>query len=126
MTGKAFWTATWIALLVILHFTLRPMLAWRAQVDFLIVALLLIAVTARPAIAAFCGFIIGVFTDSLSPAAFGAGAMAMTLVGFGSSWLKSVFFTENLALNAGFIFLGKWVFDLIYVLIEHRLSTGGK
>ena len=120
--SRSFWTAAWLVALVVLHYTLRPLLAWRVQVDFLIIALLVIAVSARPAIAAFVGFMIGVVTDSLSPAAFGAGALAMTLVGFASSWLKSVFFTENLALNAAFVFLGKWAFDLVYVLAEHRLG----
>lgn len=120
--SRSVWTAVWLVALVVLHYTLRPMLAWRVQVDFLIIALLVISVSARPAIAAFVGFVLGVVTDSLSPASFGAGALAMTLVGFASSWLKSVFFTENLALNAAFVFLGKWLFDLVYVLAEHRLG----
>ncbi|MCX5755569.1 MAG: hypothetical protein NTX19_05550 [Gemmatimonadetes bacterium] len=120
--SRSFWTAAWLASLMVLHFTLRPMLDWRVQVDFLIIALLLVAVTARPAIAAFFGFALGMVTDSLTPAAFGAGALAMTLVGFASSWLKSAFFTENLMLNAGFVFLGKWAFDVIYILAEHRLG----
>lgn len=120
--SRSFWTAALLAVLVVLHYTLRPLLAWRVQVDFLIIALLVISVTTRPAIAAFFGFVLGVVTDSLSPAAFGAGALAMTLVGFASSWLKSVFFTENLALNAAFVFLGKWLFDLVYVLAEHQLG----
>ena len=120
--SRSFWTAAWLVALVVLHYTLRPLLGWRVQVDFLIIALLVVSVSSRPAIAAFVGFLLGVVTDSLSPAAFGAGALAMTLVGFASSWLKSVFFTENLALNAAFVFLGKWLFDLVYVLAEHRLG----
>jgi rod shape-determining protein MreD len=119
---RTLWTAAWFVVLVLLHYTLRPMLAWRVQADFLVIALLLIAVRARPAIAAFCGFALGVATDSLAPGAFGAGALAMTLVGFASSWLKSMFFAENLALNAIFVLLGKWAFDLVYVLAEHRLG----
>ena len=121
-TVRALWTAAWFVVLVLLHYTLRPMLAWRVQADFLVIALLLIAVRARPAITAFCGFALGVATDSLAPGAFGAGALAMTLVGFSSSWLKSLFFAENLALNAIFVLLGKWAFDLVYVLAEHRVG----
>ena len=34
----------------------------------------------------------------------------MTVVGFAASWLKAVFFADNLALNAFFFFLGKWVY----------------
>lgn len=119
---RVLWTAAWLVGLVVLHYTLRPLLAWRVQVDFLIIALLLISVSARPAIAAFIGFLLGVVTDSLHPAAFGVGALAMTLVGFASSWLKSVFFTENIALTGAFVFLGKWLFDIVYVLAEYRVS----
>lgn len=120
--ARILWVTAWVALLVLLHYTVRPMLAWRVQVDFLVVALLLIAVRARPAVAAFVGFALGVVTDALTPGAFGAGALAMTLVGFASSWLKAAFFTENLLLNAAFVFAGKWAFDLVYLVVERRLG----
>jgi rod shape-determining protein MreD len=45
----------------------------------------------------------------------------MTAVGFGASYLKAVFFADNLVLNAFFFFLGKWVFDIIYFLGEQRV-----
>ena len=45
----------------------------------------------------------------------------MTIVGFGASWLKAVFFADNLALNAFFFFLGKWVFDILYFIGEQRV-----
>ena len=37
---------------VVLHYTLRPLLGWRAPMDFLILALLLASVRVRPATAA--------------------------------------------------------------------------
>ena len=120
--GRSLWIAAWIVGLVLLHYTVRPLLTARVQVDFLIIALLLIAVRARPAVAAFAGVLIGVATDAMTPAAFGAGALAMTLVGFTASWLKSVFFSEHLALNATFVCAGKWAFDLVYVLAERRIG----
>ena len=46
----------------------------------------------------------------------------MTIVGYLASWLKAVFFADNLALNAFFFFLGKWVFDVIYFIVERRLG----
>jgi hypothetical protein len=46
----------------------------------------------------------------------------MTVVGFGASWLKAAFFADNVALNGIFVFLGKWVFDLIFLVAEHRLQ----
>ena len=33
----------------------------------------------------------------------------MSIVGFAASWLKAVFFADNLALNGFFLFLAKWV-----------------
>jgi rod shape-determining protein MreD len=104
------------AILIVLHYTLRPLLSWRASIDFLIVALLVGAVRLRPGAAAIYGFALGLLSDSLGVSAFGAAALGMTLVGFSASWLKAVFFADNLALNGFFFFLGKWAFDLIYVL----------
>jgi rod shape-determining protein MreD len=109
-------------LLVALHYTLRPVLAWRASIDFLVIALLLVAVRTRPGAAALAGFALGVLSDSLTPESFGAGALAMTIVGFGASWLKAAFFADNIALNGVFIFAGKWAFDTIFLLAEHRLK----
>jgi len=108
-------------ILIVLHYTLRPLLAWRASIDFLLIALVFGAVRMRPAWAAVYGFLLGLATDSLSLGAFGAGALAATIVGFSASWLKAVFFADNLALNAFFLFIGKWVFDLVYVLMERRM-----
>lgn len=110
--------------LVLLHYTLRPLLGWRASPDFLIIALLLIAIRVRPGTAAILGLAMGVVADSLQPHAFGAGALGMTLVGFGASWLKAVFFADDVFLNAFFFFLGTWAFDLVFLLAEHRLGGG--
>ncbi|MEP6509010.1 MAG: rod shape-determining protein MreD [Gemmatimonadales bacterium] len=114
-------TATFL-ILVILHYTLRPLLGWRAPMDFLVLALLLAAIRVRPAAAAIIGLILGIVSDSLTPESLGAGAVAMTVVGYLASWLKAVFFADNLALNAFFFFLGKWVFDVIYFSVEQRLG----
>lgn len=109
-------------ILVLLHYTLRPLLGWRAPMDFLVLALLLAAIRVRPAAAAIIGLILGIISDSLTPESLGAGAVAMTVVGYLASWLKAVFFADNLALNAFFFFLGKWVFDVIYFSVEQRLG----
>src|SRR5688500_20228732 len=114
-------TALVCIILSALHYTLRPLLGWRASVDFLLIALVFGAVRMRPAGAAIYGFLLGLSADSLALGAFGAGALAGTLVGFAASWLKAVFFADNLALNAFFLFIGKWLFDLVYVLMEQRM-----
>jgi rod shape-determining protein MreD len=109
-------------ILVLLHYTLRPLLGWRAPMDFMILALLLASIRVRPAVGALIGLALGIVSDSLTPDSLGAGAVAMTVVGYLASWLKAVFFADNIALNAFFFFLGKWVFDLIYFIVEHRLG----
>ena len=111
------------ALLVVLHFFLRPLLGWRVTMDFLIIGVLLLAVRVRPGAAALIGFATGLVADSLSPGSFGAGALAMTIVGFGASWLKAVFFADNVFLHAFFFFLGKWAFDVLFVLAERNGSV---
>ena len=110
------------AVLVTLHYTLRPLLGWRAPVDFLVVAVLLTAVRVRAGTAAVVGFLTGVAADSLTPESFGCAALAFTLVAYLASWLKAVFFADNFALNAIFFFLGKWGADLVIVIAERRLK----
>jgi rod shape-determining protein MreD len=114
-------TAIVCLILIVLHYTLRPLLGWRAAIDFLLIALIFGAVRMRPAGAAIFGLVLGLSADSLAMGAFGAGALAATVVAFAASWLKAVFFADNLALNAFFLFIGKWVFDLVYVLMERRM-----
>jgi rod shape-determining protein MreD len=109
-------------ILVLLHYTLRPLLGWRAPMDFLLLALLLASIRVRPAAAALIGLAMGIVSDSLTPESLGAAAIAMTIVGYLASWLRAVFFADNLALNAFFFFLGKWTFDIIYFLVEQRLG----
>jgi hypothetical protein len=94
-------------ILVLLHYTLRPLLAWRAGPDFLILALLLVAVRVRPGIAAVVGLGLGLMADS---------------IGFGAAWLKAVFFADNLVLNGMFFFVGKLTFDIVYLFTERRLG----
>ncbi|MBL8996028.1 MAG: rod shape-determining protein MreD [Gemmatimonadales bacterium] len=108
--------------LLVLQYTVRPILDWRAGIDFLVIALLVLAVRVRPGAAAAAGFAIGLIADALTPEAFGAGALAMTLVGFAASRLKAGFFAENIWLNAVFVFVGKVAFDVVYALAEQRLG----
>ena len=104
-------------ILVTLHYTVRPLLGWRASIDFLVIAVLLLSVRMRPGAAAALGFITGLVSDSLTPDTLGAGALAMSVVGFAASWLRAVIFADNVVLHAFFFFIGKWVFDLIYLII---------
>jgi rod shape-determining protein MreD len=106
-----------MALLVVLHFYLRPRL-WSARVspDFLLIALVFFAMRAGPGAGALAGFVVGVVNDALTPAAFGAGALAHTVVGYLAAWGRAIFFADNLLVNAAFVAVALWVRDLLLLL----------
>jgi rod shape-determining protein MreD len=111
-------------LLLVLQFYLRPRL-WDARVspDFLLVALMLFSMRTSPGVAALAGFAVGLIADTLTPARFGAGALAHTLVGYLAAWGRSVFFADNMLVNSGFVAAGLWLRDLIGLLAsgsDHR------
>ncbi len=113
-----------VLVLVVLQFAVQPLMPWRVSPDFLVMAVLYAAVRMRPGSAAVLGFAVGLATDSLALSGFGAGALAMAVVGFGASWLKGMFFADNVAIYAAFLFLGKWAFDIVSVLAQHQMSFG--
>src|SRR3990172_7055499 len=104
-------------LLVALHFYARPRV-WdsRAAPDFLLLGLMLFAIRARPGMAALAGFLVGLVTDVLTPAHFGAGALAHTIVGYLAAWGRAVVFPHNLMVNAGFFAGSVVVRDLIMLI----------
>lgn len=122
MSLRTVGVALMLVVLLILHFTLRPLLDWRAGVDFVVIGTLLVAVRSRPGVAALVGFALGLAIDAMSPTSLGAGTLAMTLVGFSASRLKAAFFADDVLLNAIFVFVGKAMFDVIYLLAEGRLG----
>lgn len=111
-------------LLVVLHYTVRPLLGARISIDFLVIAVLLTAVHVRPGVAAVIGFMTGLIADSLTPLSFGAGALAMSAVGSSASWLKATVFADNMLLQAIFFASGKLAFDVLYLVVERRLRFG--
>jgi rod shape-determining protein MreD len=112
-----------LLLLLVLQFILRPLLGdARIAPDFLFLALMVFAVRARPGQGAVAGFLVGLLTDALFPAAFGAGALAHTAVGYFAAWGKAVFFADNLFVNAAFFFLGSWIRDFLVLLFGQHMS----
>ena len=103
--------------LVLMHFTVRPLL-WndRLAPDFLLLALMFFAIRSRPANAAVAGFTVGILADALSPVAFGAGALAHTVVGYLQAWGKAIFFPDNLLVTSGFLFFGCWLRNFLVLL----------
>ena len=112
-----------LAGLVVLHFTVRERFGDdRIAPDFLLLALLIYTIRAQPGRSAAAGFVIGLLRDALTPASFGAGALAHTLIGYLSSWAKAVFFAENVFVNGCLFFAGTWVRNLIVLIASGRLS----
>jgi rod shape-determining protein MreD len=111
------------AVLIALHFYVRPRV-WDSRVapDFLVLALMLIATRARPGVAAVAGFVVGLITDVLTPAHFGAGALAHTIVGYLAAWGRAVFFPHNLVVNAGF-FAGAVILRNLILLVASGASA---
>jgi rod shape-determining protein MreD len=114
-----------LALLVAAHFVVRPRLGDpRFAPDFVLVALLFLATRVRPMAGTIAGFLVGLVTDAVSPTAFGSAAVALTVVGYLSGWLKAVVFADNLLVNALFVFVAAWARDAIQVLVAHQLQGG--
>ena len=112
-----------LALLVVLQFSIRSRLGnERVAPDFLLLALLIYTIRARPGASAVVGFVVGLVSDALSPASFGAGALAHTVVGYLSSYAKAVFFAENLLVNGGLIFAGTWLRNLIVAIASGKFA----
>jgi rod shape-determining protein MreD len=84
--------------------------------DFLLIALVLFAMRSGPGAGALAGFAVGIVNDALTPAAFGAGALAHTVVGYLAAWGRAVFFADNMLVNAAFVAVALWVRDLILLL----------
>ena len=103
--------------LLVLQFYLRPRLGnARLSPDFLLIALILFAMRSGAGAGALAGFLIGLIEDTLTPARFGAGALAHTLVGYFAAWGRAVFFAENMLVNAAFVAVGLWFRDLIVLV----------
>jgi len=103
--------------LVLMHFTLRPLLGNdRLAPDFLLLALMFFAIRSRPSKAAIAGITVGILADALSPVAFGAGALAHTVVGYLQAWGKAIFFPDNLLVTTGFLFFGSWMRNFLVLL----------
>jgi rod shape-determining protein MreD len=119
--GSILRTVICCVILIMLHYTVRPLLGWRAPIDFMLIAALFGAVRMRPGMAAMYGLFLGLVSDALAVNGFGAAALGMTIVAYTASWLKAVFFADNLALNAFFLFVGKWLFDIVVVLASRRI-----
>ena len=117
--------AAGIMVLLLLQHTLRPLLGWRIEVDWQVIALVLVALRSRPGVAALLGFTLGVITDAMVPAAFGASALSLTLVWYAAARVRTGFFGASAMVGTVIIGLGKYLTDLAVVMADDRLTGLG-
>lgn len=110
-------------LLILAEFGVRPLLPDRADVDFALIAVIFSAAQLRPGFSALVGFGTGLILDSMSPTTFGLHALVFALVAYVASRLRAVFFTGHIGLTAIFVFVGKWLSEIVFVVLGG--SSGG-
>jgi rod shape-determining protein MreD len=114
-----------VSVLIIAHFVLRPLLGDRIEIDFLVLALLLLSIRVRPGVGAVLGLLMGAASDAAAPAGFGSAMLALTLVGYITSWLKAAFFAENAVLDGIVIFASAWAVIVMRLLLSGRAFETG-
>ncbi|HEX7118925.1 MAG TPA: rod shape-determining protein MreD [Longimicrobiales bacterium] len=126
MTASRAWTYwAFIALLVALNFTLHLAIGIGATApDLLTVALLLAARRLGGVAAAALGLVLGLLRDALSLVAFGADAVALTVLGYLGARSRDLFVGETLTFVALYLFAGKWLHDVIYYLVAGAAVRG--
>jgi len=118
-SSTGFWI--FIIVLVVLHFGVHVALGMRGLApDFLTIALLLGARRLSGAGAAGLGLGLGLLNDALSLTAFGALAVTYAIVGFLGARSRDMFEGDSLLFVAAYIFLGKWVRDLLYQFLARN------
>lgn len=126
MSGGRSWPYwIFIALLVLTYFTLHLGLGLAAEVpDLLTVAVLLGARRLGGAGAAALGLALGLLRDSLSLVAFGADAIALTIIGYVGARSRDFFIGDSLLFVAVYLFVGQWAHDILYYLLAGSAMRG--
>jgi rod shape-determining protein MreD len=108
---------TWIlvAVLVFLHFLLHVGFGYgRGAPDLLTIGLLLAAREVGLGAGAALGLVFGLLEDALSVLAFGANAVAMTVVGILGASTRDLFVGDSLLFVVSYFFVGKWMRDFVH------------
>src|SRR5512141_969380 len=120
-SSLSFWV--FLVILILLHFILHVALGFAAGApDLLTVVLLLAARRLSGSIAAAFGLVLGVIADALSLTSFGALAVVYTIVGFAGARSRDLFEGESLLFIGAYIFVGKWLRDVLYLVLTHSAS----
>jgi rod shape-determining protein MreD len=121
-TSSSFWL--FIAILVVLHLTLRVGLAFTVVPDLIVVAMLLGARRLGAPAAALFGLLLGLLADSLALVGFGATAVAFVVVAFLGSRSRNFFEGDSYLFVAVYAFLGAWLVAAIRFLVGGARTRG--
>ncbi|HET9439123.1 MAG TPA: rod shape-determining protein MreD [Longimicrobiales bacterium] len=117
MAGRGNNVAFWIfiIILVLAHLVVRVAIGMGGMApDFLTIALLLGSRRLSGSGAAGLGLALGILNDGLSLSAFGALAVVYSVIGFIGARSRDLFEGDSLLFVAVYIFLGKWLSDVLY------------
>ena len=104
-----------VVVLAVLHFLLHLGLGLGSLApDLLTISLLLVAREVGMGTAAGIGFAFGLLLDAFSLLAFGANTAAMTVLGAAGARTRDLFVGDSFFFVISYLFLGKWVKDLLY------------
>jgi rod shape-determining protein MreD len=121
-TASSFWL--FIAILVLLHLTLRLAVGTTMVPDLFVVALLLGARRLGAPAASLLGLFLGVLADSLALVAFGATAVAFVIAGFIGSRSRNIFEGDSYLFVFVYVFLGAWLIDAMRFLVGGARGRG--
>ena len=114
-----------VPLLMVAHFMIHVGFSVGAAApDLLTLALLLAAREVGMGTAAGLGFFLGVLEDAFSVLAFGASAMALTLVGALGSGTRDLFVGDSPLFIFAYLGLGKLLRDLVYWIVADSTVRG--
>ena len=112
-----------VAILVVLHFGLRPFLTdWPVAPDLLTAAVLLGALSLRAGAAAILGFSIGLLEEAL---ALGGGwtALLYTIAAYVGARFREIIFTDLRLFVPLYLFLGTWAIRLMLAALTSSLDA---
>ena len=107
-----------VVLLAFFHFLIHLGLGFgNVAPDLLTISLLLAAREVGMGTAAGIGFVFGLLLDAFSLLAFGANTVAMTALGAAGARTWDLFVGDSFFFVVSYLFLGKWVKDLLHWLL---------
>jgi rod shape-determining protein MreD len=114
-----------IVLLVVAHLLLHVTFGiGRGAPDLLTLALLLGARRLSVGPAAALGLGLGLLQDSLSALAFGAASATYAVLGIVGSRSRDVFVGDSLLFMGLYLFAGKWLHDILYMVLADSVRSG--